>query len=117
MDRDDDLVRDEEDAAAAEAAAIGGNPGVDPTEGDPDRFDGERGPAFRAVEEGGGGDAEGFELAESLLEENATDGGQSPSPMVDRERTDEDSRAIDGDRYGDADDVRSPQDDDRPDGG
>jgi hypothetical protein len=113
MDRDDDLVRDEEDAAAAEAAAIGGNPGKDPMEGDPDRFDAQSGPEWQAVEEGGGGEAEGYELAEALLEDNATDGGQNPSPMVDRERVDEDERAVDPDRYGDADEVRLPQDDER----
>jgi hypothetical protein len=110
MERDDDLVRDEEDAAAAEAAAIGGNPGVDPTQGDPDRFDAESGPEWQAVEEGGGGEAEGFELAESMLENNATE-GQNPSPMVDRGRADEDERALDPDRYGDSDDVLTGDDD------
>jgi len=66
-----DLIRDEEEAAAAEAGAIGGQPSDDPirTNEDDDRW--ERDPAFRAVEEGGGGWAEGFEQAEGLLVEHA----------------------------------------------
>jgi len=109
MDRDDDVVREEEEAAAAEARAIGGNPGEDPTEADPDRFDGERGEAFRAVEEAGGGEAEGFEQAEAMLIDRATDWQQS-SPLVDAERTDEDERAFETrDNYGEADDVE-PED-------
>ncbi len=104
MDRDDDVVREEEEAAAAEARAIGGRPEESPLDSDPDRFDGERGEAFRAVEEGGGGEAEGFEQAESLLIEHATEWQQS-TPGVDAERTSEDERAFETrDNYGDADD-------------
>ena len=111
MDRDDDVVREEEEAAAAEAAAIGGRPGDDPMDADPDRFDRERDEAFRAVEEGGGGEAEGFEQAEALLIEHATEWQQS-SPQVDAERTDEDERAFETrDNYGDADDVKPDEDD------
>jgi hypothetical protein len=107
MERDDDFVREEEEAAAAEARAIGGHPEPDPLDADPDRFDRERSEAFRAVEEGGGGEAEGFELAEALLIEHATEPQQS-SPQVDAERTDEDERAFETrDNYGDADDVQS----------
>ena len=109
MDRDDDVVREEEEAAAAEARAIGGNPGENPMDADPDRFDGERGEAFRAVEEAGGGEAEGFEQAEAMLIERATE-WQQPSPLVDAERTDEDKRAFDTrDNYGEADDAE-PED-------
>jgi hypothetical protein len=106
VEREDDFARQEEELAAEEARHIGGDPGRDPREGDPDRFDAERGEAFRAVEEAGGGDAEGFEEAEALLEERATD-AQQPSPWVDRERTDEEAGAVDtADAYGEADDVR-----------
>jgi hypothetical protein len=109
MDRDDDVVREEEEAAAAEARAIGGNPGENPMDADPDRFDGERGEAFRAVEEAGGGEAEGFEQSEAMLIERATE-WQQPSPLVDAEQTDEDERAFDTrDNYGEADDAE-PED-------
>jgi hypothetical protein len=65
-----DLVEDEERAAAAEARAIGGTPIDDVTESpDDDWHHGD--PAFRAVEEAGGGQAEGFEQAEELLIEHA----------------------------------------------
>jgi hypothetical protein len=105
MQRDEDARREEE-LAAEEAGRIGGDPGRDPREGDPDRFEAERGEAFHAVEEAGGGDAEGFEQSEALLEARATD-TQQPSPLVDRERTEEDGRAVAGaDAYGEADDVR-----------
>jgi hypothetical protein len=70
---DDALVADEEAAAAAEAAAIGG-PGVDDAHGDP---------ALEAVYEAGGGEAEGFEAAEEQLEDNATHGGGRGDPIRD----------------------------------
>src|SRR5215207_4763935 len=109
MDRDDDVVREEEEAAAAEAREIGGRPEESPLDADPDRFDGERGEAFRAVEEAGGGEAEGFEQAEALLIEHATEWQQS-SPLVDAEETDEDERAFETrDNYGEADDAE-PED-------
>jgi hypothetical protein len=65
-----DLVRDEEQAAAAEARAIGGTPADDDVELPDDEWHG-RDPAFAPVEEAGGGQAEGFELAEALLIEHA----------------------------------------------
>jgi hypothetical protein len=70
---DDALVADEEAAAAAEAAAIGG-PGVDDAHGDP---------ALEAVYEAGGGEAEGFEGAEEQLEDNATHGEGRGDPIRD----------------------------------
>jgi hypothetical protein len=107
MERDDDFVRDEEEAAAAEARAIGGRPEEDPLDADPDRFDRERSEAFRAVEEAGGGESEGFEQAEALLMQHATEWQQS-TPQVDAERTVEDERAYETrDSYGDADEVES----------
>jgi hypothetical protein len=111
MDRDDDVVREEEEAAAAEARAIGGRTGDDPLEADPDRFDGERDEAFRAVEEGGGGEAEGFEQAEALLIDHATE-WQQPTPQADAEDTVEDERAIEtAENYGEADHVIQPEED------
>jgi hypothetical protein len=59
----------EAEAAAAEAAAIGG---PDP--------DGGVDPAERPVREGGGGEAEGFELAEEDLREHASHGRGAPDP-------------------------------------
>ena len=67
---DDELrVRAEERAAEAEAGEIGG-------EGSNEELD----PADRAVREGGGGEAEGFEDAENELIENAGHGEGNPLP-------------------------------------
>jgi len=65
---DDDLVREEEQAAAQEAGAIGGRSG--------DRAD----DAQRPVREAGGGVAEGFEEAEAALIDHAehSDGDGTP---------------------------------------
>lgn len=62
-------AREEAEAAAAEAARIGG-PGS-PSEGDE---------AERPVAEAGGGEAEGFEQAERDLIEHATHGDPAPDP-------------------------------------
>ena len=70
---DDDLIREEEAAAAAEAAGIGG------TAGDEEDFP----PEMRAVYEGGGGEAEGFELAEADLIDNAQHGDGHGDPLSD----------------------------------
>jgi hypothetical protein len=69
---EDDLLREEERAAGAEAGRIGG-PAPEP-EGDE---------ASRPVEEGGGGEAEGFEQAERQLEEEAAHGESRAHPEVD----------------------------------
>ena len=66
-----DLVADEERAAAAEAAAIGG-PVADTTAEGPDAEHFDRDPAFGPVEEAGGGQAEGFEQSEALLIDHAS---------------------------------------------
>ena len=55
---DEDLIEKEEDAAAAEAARIGGRVPRD-----------EEDPARRPLTEAGEGESEGFELAERDLEE------------------------------------------------
>jgi hypothetical protein len=74
---DDDPLSSEEAAAAAEAAAIGG-PRPDYAVDD-DRRD-ER---WRPLEEAGEGEAEGFELAERDLIEEASHGDERRSPEVD----------------------------------
>ncbi len=66
---DDPSARDEAEAAANEAAHIGGD--VPPQSDDP---------AFEAVEEGGGGESEGFEQAEEELIEGASHGDPQPDP-------------------------------------
>jgi hypothetical protein len=66
-----DLERSEEQAAAAEAGAIGGRASdvPAPLEGTPDE-------AQRPLEEAGQGEAEGFEQAERDLVEHASHGDQ-----------------------------------------
>jgi hypothetical protein len=66
-----DFERQQEDAAAAEAAAIGGRPSDEPlpTEGGPDE-------AERPLAEAGQGESEGFEQAEHDLIEHASHGDQ-----------------------------------------
>jgi len=70
---DDDFVAAEEAAAAAEAGSIGG-PRLDDAHGDE---------AFEAVAEAGGGESEGFELAEEQLVDNASHGGGRADPIGD----------------------------------
>jgi hypothetical protein len=61
---------EQEIEAAEEAGAIGGRVSSDPlTEDELEMSD-----ADRAVSEGGGGESEGFELAEAELEEHASHG-------------------------------------------
>ena len=67
---DDPVARDEAEAAASEAAHIGGD--VPPQSDDP---------AFEAVAEGGGGESEGFEQAEEELIEGASHGDPQPDPI------------------------------------
>jgi hypothetical protein len=84
----DPRVDEQEAAAAAEAAKIGGpdpEPGIDP----------ER----RAPVEGGGGYAEGFEEAEAQLERNASHEDRGADPMRDAGEDEEDP----GSTYGEAD--------------
>ena len=91
--QDDALAREEAEAAAAEAAEIGGDVPPDSTD-----------PAEQAVIEGGGGVAEGFELAEKDLEEIASHGDEHrfpdnvPSPPEESQRAD----------YGEADEANPP---------
>jgi hypothetical protein len=69
---DDPLVQEQADAAAAEAAGIGG-PAPD--------FEGDE--ARRPVEEAGGGVAEGFEESERQLVEQASHGDAAGNPEAD----------------------------------
>lgn len=69
----DDLVAQQEAAAAAEAAAIGGPP-----------VHGAEDPAMDPVYQAGGGEQEGFEMAEAELIENATHGDGHGQPERDR---------------------------------
>src|SRR4051812_17769476 len=65
-----DLVADEEAAAAAEARAIGGA-SVSDEISSPDFDTSGPDPAFEAVDQAGGGQAEGFEESEALLIDHA----------------------------------------------
>jgi hypothetical protein len=70
---DDDLIREEEAAAAADAARIGGRAGDEE----------DWSPEMRAVYQGGGGEAEGFEIAQGDLVENASHGDGHGDPLSD----------------------------------
>jgi len=85
----DPIAEEEAEAAAAEAAEIGG-----PT---PD--DGIVDPAERPLVEGGEGQAEGFELAEAQLVDNAEHGDQKRFPNRDAGRPEEPTEAA----FGEAD--------------
>ena len=92
-------VQREADAAAAEAAAIGGRAPADED------------PARRPVEEAGGGESEGFELAEEELQEHASHGDQGPNPARVAFTPEAESDRETAER-GEADDFRSTE---RPD--
>ena len=96
--RRDPFADEEARAAAEEAAQIGGRPTYEvPLE--------EHDEADRAVEEGGGGESEGFELAEEELIENADLGPGRPGGEIHvREEVDEEASDPDRATYGEADD-------------
>ena len=114
MERESEFERREEAEAAREAAGIGAEPGRDPGRDDDYIPPGESDdPARRAVEEAGGGEAEGFELAEAELIDRA-ENFQGPSPAVDAEQVSEDDRA--DIVYGEGDSFETSEDDpERPD--
>jgi hypothetical protein len=85
----DPIADEEAEAAAAEAARIGG----------PRPDDGVEDPAQRPLVEGGEGEAEGFELAEEELIDNASHGDQKHFPNRDAPPPEEPSEAA----YGEAD--------------
>jgi hypothetical protein len=90
---EDPLLRREESAAAAEAGSIGGDA--------PD-YEGDE--TARPLEEGGEGEAEGFELAEHELEEAASHGEGRHSPEADEFEVDPGSDRADA-VYGEPDEV------------
>lgn len=91
----EDRIREEEEAAAAEAAGIGGRG----SELDVD-------PEMAAVYEAGGGEAEGFELAEADLIENASHGEGVGDPLLDA-FTPEGEYDLSGVEYGEGDEEDS----------
>src|SRR5439155_20325498 len=97
--QDDRAVRREAEAAAAEAARIGGAGGQD-SDGDP---------AWAPIEEAGGGEAEGFEQAEEALIEHASHGDQQSTHVVlhDRGPAEEEAAGMAAD--GEADHERSSE--------
>ena len=86
-----DFEHEQENAAAQEAARIGGDPSSEPAPADAD----ERDPAQEPVREAGGGESEGFEEAERALIEHASHGDQHAARRVLEDAPDEedDSRA------------------------
>ncbi|MBN1529965.1 MAG: hypothetical protein JW895_12955 [Thermoleophilaceae bacterium] len=95
---DERYVEDQEDAAAAEAARIGG-PGPDY----------ETDEAHRPLEESGEGEAEGFEEAERELIEHATHEEQGGNPLHDAFTPEQESDRSTAE-YGEADEA-VPEDD------
>jgi hypothetical protein len=95
---DEDLIENEEDAAAAEAGRIGGRSGME----DMDE-------AERASAEHGGGESEGFEEAEKLLEDQAAHGDPSVNPLTDAPAPEAEP---DPGVYGEADEVDSTETED-----
>lgn len=93
-DPQDVQARREAEAAAHEAAGIGGRA--------PDDED----PARRPVDEAGGGEAEGFELAEEELIEHATHGDPGPDPTHMAGEEEESEAALE---YAEADEIRSSE--------
>jgi hypothetical protein len=90
--------RQQEDAAAEEAGQIGGP--APEYEGDEEE---------RALQEGGEGEAEGFEQAEQELEEQASHGDPKYDPEVD-DFTPEVESDRSGAEYGEADDAQPSED-------
>jgi hypothetical protein len=91
MESDPRSEQEEIDAAAAEAAQIGGVAGDEGLD-----------PADRPLVEGGEGEAEGFELAEDDLIDHASHGDQHSArvPYYDRDERDEEAGTA---QYGEAD--------------
>jgi hypothetical protein len=96
-DPDEELIEEEESAAAAEVRAMGG----------PEIHDAED-PAMEAVYQAGGGEQEGFEAAEADLIENATHGDGGGNPLRDAFSPEAESDESDA-LYGEADDIPSTE--------
>jgi hypothetical protein len=115
----DRLAEEEADAAAAEARAIGGRPTRDLEPGLSNVGD-----AMKPVYEAGGGDQEGWEMAEEELREHAEQGPAKPEAQV-RVRAERDAEESEGHAvYGEPDEMdvtevvqdpnRDPRDDASP---
>lgn len=92
--------QEEADLAGSEAAMIGGIAGDETLD-----------PAERAVREGGGGEAEGFEEAESALIEHASHGDQQSAHVVlhDEGAPEQNDRLDSQNDYGEPDHERSSE--------
>ncbi len=66
-------------------------------------YDDDRDPAFDAVREAGGGESEGFELAEAELIEHASHGDEHGTAKITQDASDVEELLDDEDVYGDAD--------------
>jgi hypothetical protein len=102
-DDEPDLETRMEWEAAAEARAIGGVPDPDGLAGTGEEVD----EALRPVYEAGGGEAEGFELAELDLERNASHADGEAFPERDA-FTPERESDLAGAEYGEADEEERP---------
>jgi hypothetical protein len=89
-----EFEHEQEDAAGAEAAAIGGRPSSEPPGVEGDEID----PAQAPLIEAGEGESEGFELAEEELIEHASHGDQHAARRIieDAPREVDDPRAAQG---------------------
>ncbi len=95
---DENEVRQEEDAAAAEARRIGGRSGMEGMD-----------EAERASAEHGGGESEGFEEAERQLVEEAAHGDAFADPLRDAGQIEEEQ---DPSIHGEADEIDSTEEED-----
>ena len=101
-----EFEREQEQAAAAEAARIGGDPGAEHYVQDGEEVD----PAQIPLMEAGEGEAEGFEQSEGALIENASHGDMhTPDRIIEDAPADEDAPGAAG---GEADGEHSSQDQD-----
>src|SRR4051794_11402858 len=99
----DPLAEEEAEAAAAEAGNIGGRATRDLEEDLP------HDPAMDPVYEAGGGESEGFEMAEEELIEHSEHGPARPEVEVHvREEEGFEESPPDREVYGEADDEQSP---------
>ncbi|HEX3691836.1 MAG TPA: hypothetical protein VHU13_00700 [Solirubrobacteraceae bacterium] len=99
MPEDPPYEQEETDLAAQEAASIGGRAG-----------DEDLPAAERAVREGGGGEAEGFEESEAALIEHASHGDmQSAHAILHDQGKPEENDRLQRAEYGEADSERSSQ--------
>jgi hypothetical protein len=105
--REEEFEREQEDAARAEAAAIGGRVSSEP----PTEYEGSMSEAERPVSESGGGESEGFELAEMELTEHASHGDEHSAGRIieDAELLDDNEEGVPRALYGEADE-ESPAD-------